>query len=87
MPASETIDSKSATALRKRIVDSGGALAAARAWESGDSDGVLLFAPFGDLDARQQQDVVDVFTSRPQYADDLWGSALTIATRRRASAA
>lgn len=87
MPASETIDAKSATALRKRMAESGGALKAAKAWELGDSDGELLFAPFGDLDARRQQEVADMMTGHPAYANDLWGSALTIATKRRASAA
>lgn len=73
----------------KTIAAAGGALAAARAWENGDLDEAgerALFAPFGELGNAQMEAVTSTMRSFPDYADEMWKSALTAATALRAGA-
>lgn len=66
------------------IVAAGGAAELARAWQLGDTgpaQDAALFAPFGDLDIRAQERVVDQLLRKPEYATELWESAADIAAR------
>ena len=63
-------------------------LAAARRWEAGHDDAATdaLFAPFRgrDLSDREKTDIVDLLRAHPALAEQLWRSAVMIATTRRA---
>ena len=54
--------------------------------ESTDSDNAALFAPFGDLGIREQEQVVTQLESNPGYADELWNTAASIASRKAPAA-
>ena len=87
--APQTIPRRAATGLR-RTMDAcpGGVLAAARRWEAGHDDAATdaLFAPFRgrDLSDREKTDIVDLLRAHPALAEQLWRSAVMIATTRRA---
>ncbi len=81
-----SIQPGAATKARKAVAAAGGVLAAARAWETGELDDAgerALFAPFGaHATNRDLASVTAVLTSYPEYADDLWASAMIVATAR-----
>ena len=69
--------------LRAACAEHGGVPEMVSAYYSGRDPGPL-FAPFGpNLSAAEEQAAADMFASYPRYADDLWTSALQIATRYR----
>ena len=86
--APQTIPRRAATGLR-RTMDAcpGGVLAAARRWEAGQDDAATdaLFAPFRgrDLSDREKTEIVDLLRAHPALAEQLWRSAVMIATTRR----
>lgn len=86
--ALQTIPRRAATKLR-RTMDAcpGGVLAAARRWETGQDDAATdaLFAPFHgrDLSDREKTEIVDLLRAHPALAEQLWRSAVMIATTRR----
>ena len=87
--ALQTIPRRAATGLR-RTMDAcpGGVLAAARRWETGQDDAATdaLFAPFRgrDLSDREKTEIVDLLRAHPALAEQLWRSAVMVATTRRA---
>ena len=89
--ALQTIPRRAATGLR-RTMDAcpGGVLAAARRWETGQDDAATdaLFAPFHgrDLSDREKTEIVDLLRAHPALAEQLWRSAVMIATTRQAPA-
>lgn len=86
--ALQTIPRRAATKLR-RTMDAcpGGVLAAARRWETGQDDAATdaLFAPFHgrDLSDQEKTEIVDLLRAHPALAEQLWRSAVMIATTRR----
>ena len=54
-------------------------------WGRADEDEgtIALFAPFGDVDEDGRDAVCAMLSARPGLADELWGAALSAATRRR----
>lgn len=86
--ALQTIPRRAATGLR-RTMDAcpGGVLAAARRWEAGQDDAATdaLFAPFHgrDLSDQEKTEIVDLLRAHPALAEQLWRSAVMIATTRR----
>lgn len=87
--APQTIPRRAATGLRRTMDTSpGGVLAAARRWETGQDDAATdaLFAPFHgrDLSDREKTEIVDLLRAHPALAEQLWRSAVMIATTRRA---
>lgn len=68
----------------------GGAASLAKDWRNGDVDedtAAHLFAPFGDLPPKGEDEVAVAIMSYPHVADQLWGSALSESvahTRKRA---
>ena len=86
--ALQTSPRRAATGLR-RTMDAcpGGVLAAARRWEAGQDDAATdaLFAPFHgrDLSDREKTEIVDLLRAHPALAEQLWRSAVMIATTRR----
>ena len=89
--APQTIPRRTATGLR-RTMDAcpGGVLAAARRWETGQDDAATdaLFAPFRgrDLSDREKTEIVDLLRAHPALAEQLWRSAVMVATTRRTTA-
>lgn len=83
--ASGALTPAQATRSRKQVARSGGVMAAAAAWRSGDIDAPTaqaFFSPFGDLDEAGRDEVVDRLVAHPTYATDLWSSAVMAATDR-----
>lgn len=81
-----TLTPAQATRNRKQVARTGGVMAAAAAWRSGDIDAPTaeaFFSPFGDLDEAGRDEVVDRLVAHPTYATDLWSSAVMAATDRR----
>lgn len=73
--------------VRTTVEEAGGALEVARAWsEDGRHDDTTdsLFAPFGALDGTGREQAADMLLDNPAYADELWSSAVGMATRRKA---
>jgi hypothetical protein len=71
-------------AHRTAVADFGGAAAAARAWQQGETSeddpvNVALFAPFGNLSEKQQEEVTDILLRNPGFAEKVWDSAMTAA--------
>lgn len=78
------------TKARAFVTADGGAAVVARQWDETGEDtpaSNALFAPFGDLDGTGRERVVDLLLSNPNYADDMWGSAMTKANSRNAKKA
>ena len=63
----------------------GGVMGAVDRWGRADEDEgtIALFAPFGDVDEDGRDAVCAMLSARPGLADELWGAALSAATRRR----
>ncbi|MGN7187549.1 hypothetical protein [Microbacterium enclense] len=83
--ACDSVPHTEVSTLRKRVAEDGGVLAAARAWELGDLDDAgehALFKPFGSLSNSEMESVTSTLTSFPEYANELWESALTSASTR-----
>lgn len=71
-------------AHRSAVEAFGGAAAVARAWQQGetaedDAVNVALFAPFGTLDEKEQEQVTDVLVRNAAFADKIWDSAMSAA--------
>lgn len=83
-PVAESVDPTAVKAYRRTVKAFGGAHKLGLAWLDGEStpeQDAALFAPFGDLDNKQRQAVVDVLDSSPQFADRIWQSGLAAASR------
>ena len=70
--------------LRSRVGAFGGPAAAALAWQQGETaedDPVndALFAPFGQLNEKQREQVTDVLVRNSAFAEKIWDSAMTAA--------
>lgn len=75
------LERKAAKAHKEAVAD---AVDVARAFLDGtgtDEQAASLFAPFGDLDARQRKQAARAIVSRPAVGDKLWRSALDFATK------
>lgn len=74
-----------ATAARAHVADAGGVCAAARTWLKGERSPATeaLFGPFGDLDESGRDDVAQALLGQPAYAEELWASAMSSASKRR----
>jgi hypothetical protein len=76
----QSVTSSEASSHRKRAKHADGGVAGmARRWMEGLStpaEDVALFAPFGDLDIRNQQLVAEVLDGHSAHADVLWLAAL-----------
>ena len=86
LPKADTLSPEQATKARKAVKAYGGAAALARDWmdaECDDEQADALFEPFGDLDQDQRQDVCSFLGEHSGYADDLWSSAISYATRAK----
>lgn len=90
--ASSSVTEGRAAAVRRVVRASGGMAVLARRYERGlveTSEQVdAIFAPYGELDDEQRDEVVALLCSHARLADDIWDSALRAATvqRSRASA-
>ena len=78
------ISLRHATQARGQVADGGGVCAAARTWLSGETSTATqaLFSPFGALDESQRDDVTSALIGRAAYAEELWNSAMSTASRR-----
>ena|GEM_PF-2507528 len=88
--ACQSISRRRATGIRRAVAaDPGGVLAVADRWESGFDDEATeaLFAPFNGrtMSDREKTDVVSFLRRSPALADQVWQSALMIATKSRLS--
>jgi len=81
-----SIPSRRQADIRTKVAQVGGPLAAVEQWERGDLDGdgeAALFAPFGsDLGNQEMEQVGRMLRTYPDYANELWESALTVASTR-----
>lgn len=79
------IQEERATAHRRALSDRGGVLAALDGWQRGEADASTdaLFAPFGDLDSSEKDQVCSLLRRHRHLADDLHAAALRAATRPR----
>lgn len=77
-----------AVAWARATIDSypGGVMGAVDRWGQAveDEGTIALFAPFGDIDEDGRDAVCAMLTEYPQIADELWNSALSASTVRRA---
>lgn len=85
-PVTGAVAASDAATHRRLVTRAGGAHKLALAWLDGDLDesgpeAAALFAPFGDIDNKQRERVVDVLDAKPEYADRLWASGLAAASR------
>lgn len=83
-PVRESLDKKAVAAHRKVVRDAGGAGALSLRWLDGEAtaaESAALFAPFGELDARQQYAVFEVLDENPSMADNLWNAGMAAAAR------
>ncbi|PWJ61101.1 hypothetical protein B0H03_12039 [Rathayibacter iranicus NCPPB 2253 = VKM Ac-1602] len=86
-----TLDAVRAKAAAAAVVSHpGGVEQLARDWERGETteaQDAALFAPFGDLSMSDRERAVGQLLRQPSYAEDLYGSALSIASSRAKTAA
>lgn len=81
---SGSLDARAVTNYRRLVNKSGGVHKVALNWLDGMASSeqeAALFAPFGDIDSRQRQLVVDVLDANPQFADRIWQSGLAAASQ------
>lgn len=69
---------------RQAVAEFGGPAAVARAWQMGetaedDAVNVALFAPFGTLSEKQQEQVTEILLRNEKFADNIWDSAMKAA--------
>lgn len=79
-----SLDPAEVKSHKSLVKNAGGARMLALAWldgETTEAQEAALFAPFGDIDNKQRQRVVDVLDENPKFADHLWASVLTAAQR------
>jgi len=86
MAAEGALTTTAAAKARAHVTEHGGAMEAMRSWLAGELDvhgEAAVFAPFGtDLDNKQMERVCQVFLDHPDYAGQLWDSAMAVATHR-----
>lgn len=75
-------DARSATAFAQ--AHGGGVAQLARDWQAGDTTEAqdrALFAAWGDPSMREREHIATALLRKPEYADELWASAVGIASR------
>lgn len=84
-PVRGSLDATAANRAKRTVAAAGGALELATKWsyaETTPEQEEALFAPFGpDLDNAGRQGVFNVLESNPTYADRIWISGISAATR------
>jgi hypothetical protein len=75
---------RGASAAKAVVAGGGGATAAAKTWLSGETSQATdaLFSPFGALDDQGRDDVAGALVQRAAYAEEMWASAVSTATRK-----
>lgn len=84
-PRIASIPRNKAYELRHTVADHGGAASVVQTWMRGEDDPgtEALFAPFGDLEPHERDQVCNVLTSSgSDGAQQLWDSAIALADRR-----
>jgi hypothetical protein len=88
--ATSSLTEGQAAAARRVVAAAGGMASLAKRYTSGlieeQAEIDAMFAPYGDLSDDEQEQVVAILRSRPDLADNIWGAAVTAATKRRRSA-
>lgn len=83
-PRRGSINKVSAAKHRQTVKKYGGAMRLGEAWREGETtpeQDDALFAPFGDLDNKQRELVIEVLNGNSRFADHIWNSSLTAAAR------
>lgn len=81
----DCLNHRNATACRAGVSNGGGVRSAAQMWLRGETSDAThaLFAPFGHVDEAARDDIAQGLLTHPDYAEELWASAVSTASRRR----